>query len=307
MSNQPSVEKLPHHDQLEFCYTRAKYRQGKSLTSVKVYTVNDESSYLVLSGVPAIKIQTELERLCLRYGDVGLLQILPNYPQEEFAEAYVVKYNNIKSARFAKNKMDGKSFFGGVLHVCYAPELETIEETRQKLADRRKSIAALTRYNQSACEVNKTKQTDHKHVQSSATHRYMSQLKTDLSHNYHKHLQTDLSDQDVSSDNVAVNFSTTASDVELPTGTSTVSKSNVYNASNNSSEFKNNEGPRSDLSTLIDASSTQSSNIDNSRISISSHPKRQCPVTTSISKNPKKIKIFKNAKILSYRCNKEDR
>uniref|UniRef100_A0A2S2PQ11 RNA-binding protein 48 n=1 Tax=Schizaphis graminum TaxID=13262 RepID=A0A2S2PQ11_SCHGA len=29
--------------------------------------------------------------------------------------------------------MDTKNFFGGILHVCYAPELESIEQTRSKL------------------------------------------------------------------------------------------------------------------------------------------------------------------------------
>jgi hypothetical protein len=41
--------------------------------------------------------------------------------------------------------MDDFSFFGGVLHVCYAPEYETVEDCRQKLLDRRKSIAARIR------------------------------------------------------------------------------------------------------------------------------------------------------------------
>jgi len=35
--------------------------------------------------------------------------------------------------RFAKKQMDTKNFFGGILHVCYAPELESIEQTRSKL------------------------------------------------------------------------------------------------------------------------------------------------------------------------------
>lgn len=34
--------------------------------------------------------------------------------------------------------MDEKSFFGGVLHVCYVPEYETVEDTRLKLQDRRR-------------------------------------------------------------------------------------------------------------------------------------------------------------------------
>ena len=47
--------------------------------------------------------------------------------------------------RFAKKKLDNKSFFGGILHVCYAPEFETVNDTREKLQERRKIIAKKTR------------------------------------------------------------------------------------------------------------------------------------------------------------------
>ena len=36
--------------------------------------------------------------------------------------------------------MDEKSFYGGLLHVCYVPEYETVEDTRFKLQDRRRYI-----------------------------------------------------------------------------------------------------------------------------------------------------------------------
>lgn len=41
--------------------------------------------------------------------------------------------------------MDEQSFFGGLLHVCYAPEFETIEETRKKLQERKSYIARTTK------------------------------------------------------------------------------------------------------------------------------------------------------------------
>lgn len=44
----------------------------------------------------------------------------------------------------AKRKMDEQSFFGGLLHVCYAPEFETVEETRKKLQERKAYIARIT-------------------------------------------------------------------------------------------------------------------------------------------------------------------
>lgn len=41
--------------------------------------------------------------------------------------------------------MDEQSFFGGLLHVCYAPEFETVEETRKKLEERKAYIARTTK------------------------------------------------------------------------------------------------------------------------------------------------------------------
>jgi len=43
--------------------------------------------------------------------------------------------------RVAKRKMDDYEFYGGILHVCYAPEYETVDDTRAKLEDRRRAVA----------------------------------------------------------------------------------------------------------------------------------------------------------------------
>ena len=63
---------------------------------------------------------------------VSLLGISPDGPQ------YVFLFWLFLS-RAAKRKTDDKSFYGGVLHVCYAPEYETIEEVRSKLKDRQQA------------------------------------------------------------------------------------------------------------------------------------------------------------------------
>lgn len=42
--------------------------------------------------------------------------------------------------RAAKRYMDEKSFYGGVLHVCYVPEYESVEDTRLKLQDRKRYV-----------------------------------------------------------------------------------------------------------------------------------------------------------------------
>ena len=48
---------------------------------------------------------------------------------------------NFLMPRFAKKKLDMRSFYGGILHVCYAPEYETIDDTREKLNERRRLVA----------------------------------------------------------------------------------------------------------------------------------------------------------------------
>ncbi|XP_064614295.1 RNA-binding protein 48-like [Liolophura sinensis] len=135
-----------HHVQREFCTTRPAYRQGRELKAVKVYTVNNESKYLLIQGVPAVGAGQELIKLCAMYGAVEEYRVLDDYPTpDKFTEVYWVKFTRIQSARFAKRKLDNHSFFGGVLHICYAPEYETLEDTREKLQERRKVIAMKTR------------------------------------------------------------------------------------------------------------------------------------------------------------------
>uniref|UniRef100_A0A8D3AHP6 RNA-binding protein 48 n=1 Tax=Scophthalmus maximus TaxID=52904 RepID=A0A8D3AHP6_SCOMX len=134
----PEVYK--HHEQRRVCISRPKYREGRNAKAVKVYTINLESRYLMVQGVPAIGVMTELIQLCALYGAVEEYRPLDEYPAEDFTEVYLVKFQKLTSARAAKRRMDEKSFYGGVLHVCYVPEYESVEDTRSKLLDRRRYI-----------------------------------------------------------------------------------------------------------------------------------------------------------------------
>ncbi|XP_056409653.1 RNA-binding protein 48-like, partial [Hyla sarda] len=78
------------------------------------------------------------------YGAVEEYNPLDEYPAEQFTEVYLIKYQRVQSARVAKRKLDERSFFGGILHVCYAPEFESVQETREKLQDRRRYVARAT-------------------------------------------------------------------------------------------------------------------------------------------------------------------
>ncbi|KAI1901613.1 hypothetical protein AGOR_G00036200 [Albula goreensis] len=135
----PEVHK--HHEQSAVCHTRPKYREGRKLRAVKVYTINLESRYLLVQGVPAIGVMKELVQLFALYGAIEEYRVLDEYPAEKFTEVYLIKFQKLQSARVAKRNLDERSFFGGLLHVCYAPENETVEDTRQKLQDRRRFVA----------------------------------------------------------------------------------------------------------------------------------------------------------------------
>ncbi|PNF27616.1 hypothetical protein B7P43_G02259 [Cryptotermes secundus] len=111
----------------------------------QVYTVNSESQHLLVCGVPSLGLQDELRRLCARFGDVKSLVFVPNYAEEKFTDVYHVQYSRIQSARYAKRNLDDRAFYGGILSVCYAPEMESVAETRAKLVQRRKDIAIRTR------------------------------------------------------------------------------------------------------------------------------------------------------------------
>ncbi|NXQ36692.1 RBM48 protein, partial [Alaudala cheleensis] len=133
-----------HHAQLGACESRAKYREGWRPRAVKLYTINLESRYLLIQGVPALGVMKELVEQFALYGAIEEYHALDEYPAEQFTEVYLIKFKKLQCARVAKKKMDERSFFGSLLHVCYAPEFETVQETREKLQDRRKYIAKAT-------------------------------------------------------------------------------------------------------------------------------------------------------------------
>ncbi|CAG5120225.1 unnamed protein product [Candidula unifasciata] len=139
-----------HHVKQNVCATRPPYRDGRQPKAVKVYTVNNESSYILIQGVPSVGATQELHKLCSNFGLVDKFNALDDYPSEDkYSEVYLVRYKKIQSARFAKRKLDDHSFFGGALHVCYAPEYESVAETREKLQERQRVVAAKIRQHES--------------------------------------------------------------------------------------------------------------------------------------------------------------
>lgn len=64
-----------------------------------MYTINLESRYVMVQGVPAIGVMSELIQLCALYGAVDEYRPLDEYPAEEFTEVYLVKFQRVPSAR----------------------------------------------------------------------------------------------------------------------------------------------------------------------------------------------------------------
>lgn len=102
--------------------------------------MSSESQHLLVYGVPTINLRTELKSLFSKYGQIAALHVVKDLKTEAFTECYHVHFKIIQSARIAKRRLDDKSFYGGVLHVCYAPEYETVNECRNKLQQRNKDV-----------------------------------------------------------------------------------------------------------------------------------------------------------------------
>jgi len=64
-----------------------------------VYTVSQESRYLLVQGVPALGLHQDLIKEFALYGAVEEYRLLDEYPAEEFTEVMRIKFVKIQSAR----------------------------------------------------------------------------------------------------------------------------------------------------------------------------------------------------------------
>ncbi|XP_021742864.1 RNA-binding protein 48-like isoform X2 [Chenopodium quinoa] len=108
--------------------------------AVRVYTVCDESKYLIVRNVPALGCGDELKQLFATYGEVEDCKPMDAEECEAFTDVYWIKFHMISNARFAKRKLDESVFLGNRLQVSYATEYETLSDTKEKLEGRRKEV-----------------------------------------------------------------------------------------------------------------------------------------------------------------------
>ncbi|OMO80180.1 Nucleotide-binding, alpha-beta plait [Corchorus olitorius] len=110
--------------------------------AIRVYTVCDESRYLIVRNVPALGCGDDLLKLFATYGDVEECKPMDAEDCEQFTDVYWIKFRLVSNARFAKRKLDEYVFLGNRLQVSYAPQFETLDDTKDKLEGRRKEVLA---------------------------------------------------------------------------------------------------------------------------------------------------------------------
>lgn len=108
--------------------------------AVRVYTVCDESKYLIVRNVPSLGCGDQLFKLFSTYGDVQECKPMDAEDCEPFTDVYWIKFHQVNNARFAKRKLDECVFIGNRLQVSYAPQFENLADTKQKLEGRRKEV-----------------------------------------------------------------------------------------------------------------------------------------------------------------------
>lgn len=139
---------MDHHRRHDYCHNRLQYRDSRLPTAVKVYTVANESRHLLVFGVPKINLHAEVKREFQRYGALAQTALVTDLMAaagsavaiEQFTDVYRVVFEKLEHARLAKRFSDAKSFYGGILHVSYAPECESLAEWRQKIEQRMREV-----------------------------------------------------------------------------------------------------------------------------------------------------------------------
>uniref|UniRef100_A0A804P5L0 RNA-binding protein 48 n=1 Tax=Zea mays TaxID=4577 RepID=A0A804P5L0_MAIZE len=142
--------------------------------AVRVYTVCDESRYLIVRNVPSLGCGDDLASLFGTYGPVEECTPMDAEDSEPYTDVFFVKFSQVNNAssslpaaqvlpsflavkvqnqrppfemqnwcsccRFAKRKLDESVFLGNRLQVTYAPQFESPQDTKEKLEVRRKEV-----------------------------------------------------------------------------------------------------------------------------------------------------------------------
>ncbi|KAG1699481.1 hypothetical protein DVH05_012894 [Phytophthora capsici] len=122
--------------------------------SVRVFTVANESRFVVVRNVPALGVIDELLKRLSLYGKVCEYRVLDHADDREaalqfehsasddseFTDTVWVEYETVNNARHAKNRGVQKPFYGNRLQISYAPQFESLKDTADKLTQRRQML-----------------------------------------------------------------------------------------------------------------------------------------------------------------------
>jgi len=76
------------------------YVHGKKESAVKVYTVNQESRFLVVEEVPALGVEKDLVKLVALHGTIEEYRNLDDYETPDaFTEVFWFKFESLTAAR----------------------------------------------------------------------------------------------------------------------------------------------------------------------------------------------------------------
>uniref|UniRef100_A0A0X3Q1C2 RNA-binding protein 48 n=1 Tax=Schistocephalus solidus TaxID=70667 RepID=A0A0X3Q1C2_SCHSO len=128
-----SIKCYTYHRKVGPCLTRPPYRDGKRKRAIKVFTIADESMYLLIFGVPSLGLEKQLKDKIKKICPLKSLEKVEHPDTERFTETFLTKFENVGAARRVRSALDDISFYGSLLHIVYAPEFETSAECRVKL------------------------------------------------------------------------------------------------------------------------------------------------------------------------------
>ncbi|GMH01590.1 hypothetical protein Nepgr_003429 [Nepenthes gracilis] len=114
--------------------------------AIQVYTVCDESKYLIVRNVPALGCGELLMQLFSTYGEVEECKPMDAEECGPFTDVYWIKFHQISNSRFTKRKLDESVFLGNQLLVSYAPNCESLYDTKENLEGRRTEVLARLKY-----------------------------------------------------------------------------------------------------------------------------------------------------------------
>ncbi|KAI8997495.1 hypothetical protein BDB01DRAFT_846142 [Pilobolus umbonatus] len=121
--------------------SRPDYRDPRIPRSVCVYTISQESRYLLIENIPSLGVEKQLIELCQSFGPIEECRMLDDHPSStDTLDVLWVKYELISVARFVKKKLDNKPFYSNPLRVNYVPEYETMDDIRLKFQDRYEAV-----------------------------------------------------------------------------------------------------------------------------------------------------------------------